>query len=167
MTGTKDEHKKQRASHLRWVPIAEMKVSPKAQREFRKPHAEKFAADFDLEALGFPVVNIRDGHYWIVDGQHRVEALKMMGWADQQIQCECYEGMTEAEEADLFLRRDDRRAITSFDKFRCRGRPRARGRHQTGSCKDSASESPSTVTRSRSAQRELSRGSTPPADQTR
>jgi hypothetical protein len=95
-----------------------MKVSPRAQREFRPSHAEKFAADFDLEALGYPVVNHRDGHYFVVDGQHRIEALKMIGWGDQQIQCECYEGMTEAQEADLFLRRDDRRAIRSFDKFR-------------------------------------------------
>lgn len=110
--------KRQRASHLRWIPIAEMRVSPKAQREFRKSHAEKFAADFDLEALGFPVVSMRGGHYWIVDGQHRIEALKMIGWSDQSIQCETYENLSEAEEAELFLRRDDRRAIRPFDKFR-------------------------------------------------
>ena len=110
--------RKQRAAHLRWIPIAEMRVSPKSQREFRKSHAEEYAADFDLEALGYPVVSMRDGHYWIVDGQHRIEALKMIGWGDQSIQCECYEGLAEADEADLFLRRDTRRAIRPFDKFR-------------------------------------------------
>lgn len=110
--------KRSRASHLRWVPIAKMRVSPKAQREFRKTHAEKYAADFDFEAVGFPVVSLREGHYWIVDGQHRVEALKMIGWGDQQIQCECYEGLSESEEAELFLRRDERKAIRPFDKFK-------------------------------------------------
>lgn len=42
----------------------------------------------------------------------------MIGWGDQQIQCECYEGLTVAEEAELFLRRDERLAISTFDKFR-------------------------------------------------
>lgn len=115
---TDTPNRRPRAPHLRWVPIDEMRVSPKSQREFRRAHAEEYAADFDLEALGYPVVSLRDGHYWIVDGQHRVEALKMIGWGDQSIQCECYEGLTEAQEADLFLRRDARRSIRPFDKFR-------------------------------------------------
>lgn len=118
MTKPNEEPRKERASHLRWVPIAEMKVSPKAQREFKEGHAAEFAADFDLEALGFPVVSLRDGNYYIVDGQHRVAALKMIGWGDQSIQCEVYEGLNEAEEARLFLRRDKRRAIQAFDRFR-------------------------------------------------
>jgi hypothetical protein len=107
-----------RASSLKWVAISQMKVSDRAQREFRQAHADEFAADFDLEALGFPVVNQRDGAYFIVDGQHRIAALKQIGWGDQLIQCECYEGLTEAEEAELFLRRDARKAISVFDKFR-------------------------------------------------
>lgn len=112
-----DNRKRERASHLKWIAISEMKVSPKAQRNFSKAHAEQYAADFDLEALGFPVVSRRDGFYWIVDGQHRIEALKMIGWGDQQVQCECYEELTEADEAELFLRRDTRTAITALDKF--------------------------------------------------
>lgn len=114
----KKDTQKQRASHLRWIPIAEMRVSPKAQRKFRKAKAEKYAADFDLEAIGFPVVSMREGNYWIVDGQHRIEALKLMGWGDQMIQCECYEGLEEEDEAELFLRRDERTAIPLFEKFR-------------------------------------------------
>lgn len=113
------DNQTQRASHLKWVPIGEMRVSPRSQREFRQAHADKFAADFDLEGFGFPVVNQRDGHYFIVDGQHRIAALRMLGFDDdQQIQCECYVGLSESEEAELFLRRDDRKAIAAFDKFR-------------------------------------------------
>jgi len=40
---TKTENRKERASHLRWVPIAEMRVSPKAQRKYQKSHAERYA----------------------------------------------------------------------------------------------------------------------------
>jgi hypothetical protein len=107
-----------RDPHLRWVAIADMKVSPRAQREFSQAQAERYAADFDLEALGYPVLNCRDGVYYIVDGQHRIAALKLIGWGDQQVQCETYFDLTEAQEADLFLRRDERRAINAFDKFR-------------------------------------------------
>lgn len=45
-----------------------MKVAPHAQREFRKWKAAEFAANFDLESIGYPVVNLRDDHYYIVDG---------------------------------------------------------------------------------------------------
>lgn len=120
MTKSTTDRKATRRSHLRWVPLGKMRVSPRAQREFNPGQAEKFAADFDLEGMGYPVVNLRDdGHYDIVDGQHRIGALRLVGFDDtDEVQCECYEGLTEEEEAELFLRRDTRRAISSFDKFR-------------------------------------------------
>ena len=82
-----------RESHLRWVPIKEMRSSPAAQRKYRRTHAATYAADFHLEALGYPVLSLRDGIFFIVDGQHRIKALEMIGWGDQQIQCEVYEGL--------------------------------------------------------------------------
>src|ERR1039458_10327420 len=106
-----------RQSRLKWVPLALMIVSPKAQASFSKPRAEKIAANFDLEALGFLVLSYRDGRYFIIDGQHRAAALKIMDWGDQQVQCEVYEGMTEEEEAELFLLRNEKRNPTAFDKF--------------------------------------------------
>lgn len=113
------DHKRPRASSLAWVPIGDMRVSPKAQREYRKAHAEMIAADFQLEGLGYPVVSHRDGFYWILDGQHRIAALKLNGFNDSDlIQVECYEGLDEAAEADLFLIRDQRKAINKFDAFR-------------------------------------------------
>jgi hypothetical protein len=118
VTNSTDSTRATRASTLRWVSIADMKVSPKAQREYKESHAEGIAADFDLEAMGFPVVSHRDGNYYILDGQHRIAALKMIGYGDQSVQCEVYEGLTEAAEAELFLRRDRRKAVTAFDRFR-------------------------------------------------
>ena len=108
-----------RKSHLRWIKLGDMRVSPKAQREFRRPHAVALAAAFELEAMGFPVVSWRDGYWWVLDGQHRIQALRYVGFSDDdQIQCECYESLTEAEEAELFLRRDERRKVSTFDRFR-------------------------------------------------
>lgn len=117
-TPTTKVTKTERVSHLRWLPISQMKISPKAQATFNKSRAEKIASDFDLEALGFLVVSERNGEWYVVDGQHRRAALMLMGWEDQQVQCEAYEGLTEAEEAELFLRRNEKRNPTAFDKFR-------------------------------------------------
>ncbi len=115
MTGSK----RRRQSEIKWVRIGDMKVSPKAQREFRPNHAADLAGRFNLDAIGYPVVDHRDGAYWIVDGQHRVAALKMVGFtADDQIECEVFEGLTEAQEADVFLHRDARKKVGTFDGFR-------------------------------------------------
>lgn len=114
---TVGDGKVSRVARLMWVPIAEMKGNPAAQREFKESQAEKYAANFDFEGMGFPVLNHRDGNWYIVDGQHRIAALKLIGYADQKVQCECFEGLTEAQEADLFLTRDDRRKVDSFERF--------------------------------------------------
>lgn len=107
----------EREARLRWVPIPKMKVSPIAQRDVNQARVDRLAADFDLEQIGTPTVNLRDGHYYIIDGQHRIEALKAMGWGDQQIQCWSYEGLTETEEAEKFLRINDVLAVHAYDKF--------------------------------------------------
>lgn len=107
-----------RRSTTRWVPLAEMRVSDQAQRSFSQSQADGLAANLDLDALGYPVVSHRDGVYWIVDGQHRVSAYEAVFGEDAEMECEVYENLTEEQEAKLFLDRDSRRAVNSFDKFR-------------------------------------------------
>lgn len=107
-----------RTSHVEWVPIAKMKVSTLAQREFRPKKADRIAKGLDPDRLGFPVVSLRDSHYYIVDGQHRIAAVREALGADQAVQCEVFHDLTEAQEADLFLWRDDRTAARAFEKFR-------------------------------------------------
>lgn len=115
----------QRVASTKWVQLGQMKVTPSAQRKFQEAHAREMAADFDLEALGYPVLNFRTDPetgrkaWFIVDGQHRMAALRMIGFADDdQFECECYFELTEAQEADLFLRRARNKAIHPLDKFR-------------------------------------------------
>lgn len=116
--GAPDPTRKPRRSHLRWVRLGDCKVSPQAQGQFKPAHADAIAAHFDLEAIGYPVVSIRDGCYWVVDGQHRIQAALIFGFsADDKLQMECYEGLTEADEAKLFLERDMRKAKSAWDKF--------------------------------------------------
>src|SRR5688500_2367601 len=80
-----------------------MRTSPIAQREINPARVDYIPRNFDPEDLGNPNVSQRSGLDSIIDGQHRVEALKVIGWEDQQIQCCCYDGLTEQEEAERFL----------------------------------------------------------------
>jgi len=109
-----------RPSKIRPVPIGKMRIPPAlvTQREFRKAHGDRLASELDLDKLGYPIINLRDGNYWVVDGQHRVYALKQNGFdGNDVLDCEVYEDLTDAEMAELFLGRDARRAISPYDKF--------------------------------------------------
>jgi hypothetical protein len=55
-----------------------------------------------------------------LEGQHRVEALKrwLGAWEDQEVQCWCYESLTEAQEAEQFLRLNDTLTVSAFAKFK-------------------------------------------------
>ena len=50
---------------------------------------------------------------------YRIEALKLWfgSWENQQVQCWCYEGLTEAQEAELFLTLNDTLTVQAFAKF--------------------------------------------------
>ena len=118
----------ERTSDLQWVPIGLMCVSPLAQREMNRAWVNELAMNLDIEEIGTPVVNKRNGRFFVVDGQHRVEALRQVGWGDQQIQCWVYEGLTETEEAEKFLRLNKRLNVQSLQSFRIAvqaGRPTA------------------------------------------
>lgn len=118
MAQTTDSGRVQRDARLRWVPISKMRVSPLAQREINQARVDKLVAHFDLEQMGNPTVNERDGHFWIIDGQHRVEALRQLEFADYDLQCWTYVGLTETEEAEKFLKLNDTLTVDGFYKFR-------------------------------------------------
>jgi ParB-like nuclease domain len=121
MTGNgKIEGRIERAARLRWVPLTRMRVNPLAQRDLNPARVSKLAASFDPEQMDAPTVNHRGGWYYLIDGQHRIAALKqwLSSWEDQQVQSWCYEGLTEAEEADKFLTLNDTLPVAAFSKFK-------------------------------------------------
>jgi hypothetical protein len=110
----------QRQARLRWVPMTQMRVNPLAQRDLNQARVNRLAAAFDIEQMGNPTVSHRGDWYYLVDGQHRIEALKtwLGSWEDQQVQCWCYDGLTEAQEAELFLKQNDTLTVNAFAKFK-------------------------------------------------
>lgn len=110
----------ERAARLRWVPIDKMKVSPVAQRKLNRARVDHLLANLDLEQLGTPTVSERDGSFFLIDGQHRIEALRDFGLGDQSLQCWTYEGLTEQQEADKFDQLNDVLAVHAFDRYSTR-----------------------------------------------
>ena len=110
----------ERTARLRWVPLAQMRVNPLAQRDLNRARVNQLAACFEPEQIGAPVVSHRGDWYWLLDGQHRVEAYKLWlgSWEDQQVQCWCYEGLTEPQEAEQFLRLNDTLTVNAYAKFK-------------------------------------------------
>lgn len=106
---------------IEWIRLGSMAVPPHAQRELKPAKVDKILAEFDLDVFGVPTVSERRGIYYILDGQHRVEAIKRWngdGWEDLRIECRVYRSLTEAEEADKFSRLNDAMSVTVYDKFR-------------------------------------------------
>ena len=108
-----------RTARIRPIAIATMRV-PKAgtaQRPFSKAHGDTLAAQLDLEKLGYPVINLANGVPWILDGQHRIYALRQNGFGNDELDCEVYESLSEREMADRFLGRNNAKAVNAFDRF--------------------------------------------------
>lgn len=108
-----------RAFKIYKVALGQMRV-PQAlvtQREFRPAHGDTIAAELDLDKIGLLILNHRNGIYWVLDGQHRLYALRKWFNDEDKIECEVYEDLSDAEMAEMFLGRDKRRQISTFDKF--------------------------------------------------
>ena len=110
-------------THLRWVPLDTMRVAEEGngQRELTSGRVNRItAAGFDLELMGYPVVSERDGHFWILDGQARVAALKawLGDWKGQTVQCRVFVGLTVEQEAEIFLELNDFTQVAAFAKFK-------------------------------------------------
>jgi hypothetical protein len=106
---------------LRLVKLGLMKVSAMSQRELKQSWVDDLVANFDPDQMGNPEVSHRDGYFYIMDGQHRVEAVKAwigVGWQEQHIQCWVAEGLTEEQEAETFLQLNNRKNVDTFQKFR-------------------------------------------------
>jgi hypothetical protein len=101
------------------VAISLMRVPPVdvIQRRLDMARARGYATNFDFDKFGLPLLNHRDSVYWIVDGQHRIEAMKIAECGHLEIECEVYEGLTDRQMADLFLGRNNRVRVSNYTNF--------------------------------------------------
>lgn len=120
-TPRKSARRLQQEGRLEWVALGQTQVNPNSQREFVPSRADRILANFNPKHFGQPILNHRDGVYYIIDGQHRIDAMKRWcgeDWEDQQFQAWVYQDLSEQEESDAFLVRNDSMAVNAFNKFR-------------------------------------------------
>lgn len=73
------------------------------QREIKNQRVKRIVKDFDERIANEPKVSYRDGKYYVFDGQHTIDARKVMNdGEDLPVLCKVYMGMDEKEEAMLF-----------------------------------------------------------------
>jgi hypothetical protein len=91
------------------------------QRPADPNHIAAMAANFDLKRLFRIAVNQRpDGKYYVIDGQQRTGAIKLLG-GDYMIDCVVYHLATVEEEAALYYHLNwDRKNPSAFDRWRAR-----------------------------------------------
>ena len=105
---------------LRDIPLGLTRINPAAQSTLNMTFVNEIAANVNLEMLGYPEVNERGGLYYVMDGQTRIEALKIAlgeGWEDWPMEMRVTVGLTEAEEAETFLCLNNRKAKPLYQRF--------------------------------------------------
>ena len=73
------------------------------QRPVRMEKVNKIVAEFDPLLVNTLKVSLRDGHYYVFDGSHTLEALRIVKAKEHfPVQCRLYKGLTYEREAELF-----------------------------------------------------------------
>lgn len=104
---------------LEWVRLGDIRIPAHAQREL-KPYFVATLEPFDPDLFGIPVVSERGSVYHLLDGQQRTAKLREWlgtGWEDQRMQCRVYRGLSDQQEAALFLKLQMHLNVGAYDKF--------------------------------------------------
>ncbi len=93
---------------VKWLPVSTLEITwDTAQRRLDERHARRIADNLDPQAFGvLAVTNVdSNGHYHVIDGQHRVAALRILGdWDDQKVPCLVHDIDGPVEAARMFDR---------------------------------------------------------------
>lgn len=110
-----------RKPDIRPLKVADLIVDPDVQRDLDQRRVAKIAEDLNLEALGVVTVSHRaNGTYHIIDGQHRVAALKVAGGEGDKVMCRVFDDLAVQEEAELFRLLNNTAKPMAVDLFRVR-----------------------------------------------
>lgn len=107
---------------IEWLRADTIEQHPDYQRKLNKEWARKLAEAFDAELL-LPLIvsRRRDGSLWCMGGQHRLYAIvEVLGWGDQRVECDVYEGLTPEEEARFHDATARTKAHSLLERFKIR-----------------------------------------------
>lgn len=110
----------QEKGHRDWLPVRDLKL-PRYQRVYSDLFGRQIAREFDPDKFAPLLVSRRMDGYYVIDGQHRLRAVRdVLGWADQNVPCDVFEGLTETQEIAMFMAQTgrDRRQLGAADRIR-------------------------------------------------
>lgn len=120
-----------REGTLEWLRVSDLRVNRKYQRAVNVNRARELAQHWDDAAFGILLVARTDIGDFLLDGQHRKEALIYLGLENYEAPCYVIEGLSLEEQADMFWKINKARLQPgSADTFRARlvaGEPSAIG----------------------------------------
>ena len=92
---------------LRSLPTSRLTSGLAYQRPVNERVVNLLIRDWDEQLLEPLIVSFRDGRFNLVDGQHRVIALRRKnGGSDVMVLCRVYSGLTYEQEAELCFKLD-------------------------------------------------------------
>lgn len=105
-----------------YLKVKDLIVDTDVQRsQFDPKRVEKIVKEFNEAALGTLTISQReDGALVVIDGWHRWEAVRRVTDNAGEVFCEVFTGLTLAEEAQLFLDKNNTNQPKVLDKFRVR-----------------------------------------------
>lgn len=106
---------------VRWIPVSECEVvHAAAQRGVNERNVKRIAEEFNPDHFGVIVVAKKNGvnRYHIIDGQHRVAALKLMGYTDQLVPAIVREIHSAKDAAEAFGGLNSAMKPGAVDKFK-------------------------------------------------
>ena len=86
------------------LPLSSLEVDVPYLQNIMESHAKMLAEHWDERLFDPLTVSLRDGKYYVIDGRHRMAALKLLNIEDAFVQCTLYQGLTVQEEAELTYR---------------------------------------------------------------
>ncbi len=85
---------------LKRIPLKNIKFA-EYQREVKPSKVNKMIKNFVPDIIGVGLVSFRGGDFWGIDAQHRIEALKKLGF--KEMLCQVLTGLTYEEECYRFV----------------------------------------------------------------
>ena len=108
--------KKTTNQHLVSIPLAKIEPSD-YQRPTNPKQVDNIVQHFDEAKLGMMTVSKRDGKVFIIDGAHRLSALRRLDYTHAVF--EVLTGLTREEEAEYFAKQgQDKRALKPLDLYK-------------------------------------------------
>ena len=101
------------------LSVKDLKIADYQRDSISMKKVKEYAENFDWDIFETPLISYRDGEYWIVDGQHRIEVLKLLGI--ETVFCKVLTNLDYHQEALKFNKLNTaRRILSACDKFHSR-----------------------------------------------